>query len=129
LGNLSQYAQFQAANAMEAAAKNPGGNASEGIGMGMGFAMANQMGQMFNQQNQGGNTPPPLPGNTFFVAINGQQQGPHSLQVIQQMVQQGSVTRDTLVWKQGMAGWTKANDVSELNTLFAAAPPPLPPNN
>ena len=114
---------------MEAAAKNPGGNASEGIGMGMGFAMANQMGQMFNQQNQGGQTPPPLPGNTFFVAINGQQQGPHSLQVIQQLVQQGSVSRDTLVWKQGMAAWTKANDVTELSSLFGAAPPPLPPNS
>jgi len=129
LGNLSQYAQYQAANAMEAAAKNPGGNASEGIGMGMGFAMANQMGQMFNQQKQAGNTPPPLPGNTFFVAVNGQQQGPHSPQVIQQLVQQGTVTRETLVWKQGMAGWTKASDVSELNSFFAAAPPPLPPKN
>jgi hypothetical protein len=128
LGNLSQYAQFQAANAMEAAAKNPGGNASEGIGMGMGFAMAQQMGQMFNQQNQqGGQNPPPIPGNSYFVALNGQQQGPHSLQVIQQMVQQGSVTRDTLVWKQGMPAWTKASEAADLNSLFGAMPPPLPP--
>ena len=93
LGNLGQYAQFQAANAMEAAAKNPGGGASEGIGMGMGFAMAQQMGQMFNQQNQSaGQNPPPIPGGAvqFFVAVNGQQQGPYSMQVLQQMVQQGS---------------------------------------
>ncbi|MBA4053151.1 MAG: antifreeze protein [Marivirga sp.] len=130
LGNLSQYAQFQAANAMEAAAKNPGGGASDGIGMGMGFAMAQQMGQMFNQQNQQGpQGPPPVPGGPvqFFIAVNGQQQGPHPLQTLQQMIQQGSVSKDTLVWKQGMPAWVKASEAAELNVLFGAVPPPLPP--
>ena len=48
LGNMQQYTQFQAANALEDAANNPGdaGSAiSGGMGMGMGFAMANTMGQ------------------------------------------------------------------------------------
>ena len=115
---------------MEAAAKNPGGGAGEGMGMGMGFAMAQQMGQMFNQQNQpaGQQGPPPIPGGaSFFIAVNGQQQGPYTPQVLQQMVQQGSLTRDTLVWKQGMTAWIKASDVAELNALFGALPPPLPP--
>jgi hypothetical protein len=96
--------------------------------MGMGFAMAQQMGQMFNQQNQqqnnNTNTPPPLPG--YFVAVNGQQQGPHTQQTLQQMVQQGTLTRDSLVWKQGMQAWTKAGEVAELSVLFATMPPPLP---
>ncbi len=132
LGNLNQYTQFQAANAMEAAAKNPGGEASSGIGLGMGFAMANQMGQMFNQQNQqtpAPQGPPPVPGAQaqFFIAVAGQQQGPFSSQTLQQMLQQGSFTRDTLVWKQGMANWIKASDDTELSTLFASVPPPLPP--
>lgn len=131
LGNLNQYAQFQAANAMEAAAKNPGGDAGAGIGMGMGFAMAQQMGQAFNAQNQQQSPqgPPPLPGNNaqYFVAVNGQQQGPFNLATLQQMTQQGSLTRETLVWKQGMAGWTKASDAPDLGNLFGAIPPPLPP--
>jgi membrane protease subunit (stomatin/prohibitin family) len=131
LGNLNQYAQFQAANAMEQAAKNPGGNASEGMGMGMGFAMAQQMGQMFNQQNQQGQQqgPPPVPGAevAFYIAVNGQQQGPYNLQTLQTMIQQGSVTRDSLIWKQGMAAWTKAGDVAEVSALFGVVPPPLPP--
>ncbi len=132
VGNLNQYAQFQAANAMEAAAKNPsGGGASEGIGLGMGFAMAGQMGQMFNQnqQNQNQQSPPPLPGGNiqFFVAINGQQQGPFTLETLKQMVQSGSLKTDSLLWKQGMANWLKASDITEVNELFGAVPPPLPP--
>jgi len=129
LGNLNQYAQFQAANAMEAAAKNPGG-ANPGIELGMGMAMAQQMGQMFNQnqnqqQNQGG--PPPIPGAAqYYMAVNGQQQGPYTLQVLQQMIAQGSFTRESTVWKQGMSGWLKAGDVADLQGLFGAAPPPIP---
>jgi membrane protease subunit (stomatin/prohibitin family) len=129
IGNLNQYAQFQAANAMEAAAKNPSGNASEGIGMGMGFAMAQQMGQMFNQNQQNNNNqqPPPVPGgSSYFVAVNGQQQGPYTLAVLQGMSSQGSFTRESLVWKQGMTSWLKAGEVSELNSLFSSMPPPLP---
>lgn len=131
IGNLNQYAQFQAANAMEQAAKNGGGN--PGMEMGMGFVMAQQMGQMFNQQNQQNpqsnqQMPPPVPGVAqYFIAVNGQQQGPYTQQVLQQMVQQGTLTRDTLVWKQGMSSWSKAGDVAEINGLFAAVPPPLPP--
>jgi membrane protease subunit (stomatin/prohibitin family) len=136
LGNLSQYAQYQAANAMESAAKNQNGNASEGIGLGMGFAMANQMGQMFNQNNQNNQqnnnqqTPPPLPGNAqYFVAVNGQQQGPFTVAVLQQMAQQGTLTRESLVWKQGMQSWSKAGEVTDLSTVFGSTPPPLPPNS
>jgi membrane protease subunit (stomatin/prohibitin family) len=131
LGNLNQYSQFQAANAMEAASKNPGG-ANPGLEMGMGMAMANQMGQMFNQnqqqqQNQNQNTPPPIPGlSSYFIAVNGAQQGPFNLQVLQQMAGQGSFTRDTMVWKQGMSGWLKASEVGEMANLFAPMPPPIP---
>ncbi|NBP68660.1 MAG: SPFH domain-containing protein [Cytophagia bacterium] len=132
LGNLNQYAQFQAANAMEAAAKNPGSDAASGMGMGMGFAMAQQMGQMFNQQNQntqtGSQVPPPLPNAAaYFIAINGQQQGPLTMASLQQMLQQGTFNRETLVWKQGMSAWIKAGEVAELASLFGAVPPPLPP--
>src|SRR3954453_1181619 len=42
LGDLNRYTQFQAANAVEAAANNPGG-AGEGVGLGMGMAMGHQM--------------------------------------------------------------------------------------
>ena len=142
IGNLGAYAQFQAANAMEDAAKNPaGGAAAGGMGMGMGFAMANQMGQMFNQQQPqqpppaqqapsaaapGG--PPPLPKAVqYYVALDGQQAGPFDMAALQSYESSGRLTRDTLVWKQGMAAWTPAGQVGELSGLFGSTPPPLPP--
>ncbi len=44
LGDMGKYQQFQAANAMEAAAKNPGsGGMGDAMGMGMGVAMGQMM--------------------------------------------------------------------------------------
>jgi len=130
IGDLHKYTQFQAANAMEDAAKNPGGMAAGGMGMGMGFAMANQMGQAMNAPAQQPQTPapPPLPQTSqYHIAINGQQSGPFDLAALKQYVQNGQLTRDTLVWCQGMANWQAAAQVGELSGLFGAVPPPLPP--
>lgn len=49
-GNISQYAQFQAANSIPDAAKNPGGLAGAGIGLGAGAVMGSAFYQTFNQQ-------------------------------------------------------------------------------
>lgn len=128
VGNLQQYAQFQAANAMEAAAKNPG-SAGDGAGMAMGFVMAQQMANSLNAGGQGGGgTPPPIPGAAmFFVAVNNQQTGPFDMQTLSQQAGSGRLTRETLVWKQGMANWMAAGSVPELAGVFASVPPPLPP--
>lgn len=129
LGDLNKFAQFQAANAMEAAAANPGGGgASEGMGLGMGFAMAGQMARTLGQAAApvaGG--PPPVPSEaSYFAALSGKQAGPFALDALELKAKTGELTRDTLVWKQGMAAWTKAGDVFELAQLFAPVPPPLP---
>lgn len=136
LGDMNAYTQFQAAQAMEAAAQNPGGGASDGMGLGMGFAMANQMARSMSspqaqspQQPQAGPAgPPPIPQPAqFHVAVNGQATGPFDIASLQQQAQSGQFTRDSLVWKEGMAQWAKAGDVAELHGLFGAAPPPIPP--
>src|SRR5882724_11759336 len=49
LGDLGRYTQFQTANAIEEAAKNPGGSAGAGLGLGAGFAMGNAMANSFGQ--------------------------------------------------------------------------------
>lgn len=131
IGDLGKYAQFQAAEAMRDAAKNPSGTAGAGMGMGMGFAMANQMaGAMTQQHSSAAGGPPPIPGSSaaakFFAAIDGQQVGPLDLASLKQQVQSGRITRDTLLWREGMANWTPASQLSEAQAAFAATPPPLP---
>jgi hypothetical protein len=86
--------------------------------------MMNQMGQNMNQQQ---NTPPPPPQIQYSVSVNGQTAGPFNLQQLQQMVQNGQLTQNTHVWKQGMAAWELAGNVQELSSLFASVPPPPPP--
>jgi membrane protease subunit (stomatin/prohibitin family) len=127
IGNLDNFAKFQAAQAMEAAAKNPGGDASSGVGLGMGFAMANQLGKILaSPQEPATGSPPPLPGEVYFIGINGTKTGPFDIQTIRSDFYAGTVTGETLLWKQGMAGWEKMKTFAEFKTLLETAPPPLP---
>lgn len=100
-------------------------------GMAMGGAMGGQMAGMMNQMgqnmNQAMNTPPPPPQIQYHVSVNGQNAGPFNIQQLQQMAQNGQLTRQTYVWKQGMAGWELAGNIQELATLFGAVPPPPMP--
>jgi hypothetical protein len=63
----------------------------------------------------------------FHVAIANQQQGPFDMSALTQKAQAGLITKQTLVWKPGMANWTPAEQVAELKSLFDSVPPPLPP--
>ena len=99
-------------------------------GMMMGGAMGNQMAGMMNNMGQNmqqqQNTPPPPPTISYSVSVNGQTAGPFNLEQLQQMVQNGQLTKNTHVWKQGMAAWEIAANVEELVNLFGAVPPPPP---
>ncbi len=131
IGDLSKYTQYQAADSMTKAAENESGAAGAGIGMGMGFAMANQMMNAINNQQQtqqSHQTPPPVPPQLqFYAVINGQQAGPYDLNTLKTLIVQGQITKQTLVWRQGMATWETAEKVVELQSIFGAAPPPIPP--
>jgi membrane protease subunit (stomatin/prohibitin family) len=126
LGNLDQYAKFQAANAIPEAAANPGGLGGAGASLAAGMAMGQQMARAL-QPSAAPGTPPPLPGSSgFFLGVGGVQSGPFDLAALQAKLRDGSLTRATLVWRQGMPEWTPAERVAELAALFAAMPPPLP---
>ena len=63
----------------------------------------------------------------WFIAVNGQQQGPLSAYDIRSRVNSGEVSTDTLAWKDGMAGWVAINKIGELsNPPEAAVVPPVP---
>ena len=139
---IGAHALDQQTAVLKAGAENLGamGNIGDGGGMNaagmmtgmmMGGAMGSQMAGMMNnmgQQMQNGmNTPPPPPQANYMVSQNGQQSGPFTIPQLQQLVQQGQVTAQTYVWKQGMANWALAGQVQELAQLFMTNTPPPPP--
>jgi membrane protease subunit (stomatin/prohibitin family) len=127
LGDLNQFTKYQAANAIPEAAANPGGMGGVGAQLAAGVAIGGQMASALGAGMASQPAPPPLPATTtFFVAINGQQAGPFDLHALEAKVREGAVTRNSLVWKQGMASWTAAGSVPELAGIFTAVPPPLP---
>jgi len=102
-------------------------------GLAVGGAMGGQMASMMNVagQNiqQATSMPPPLPVVQYNVSLNGQSTGPYNMQQLQAMAQTGQLTRESYVWKPGMANWDFAANLPDLATLFAPAfqPPPPPP--
>ena len=96
------------------------------VGQNIAGAMNNIMGGI-NQQTTPGAVPPPIPVVAYHVAINGQAAGPFDMSVLAQMVADGQLTTDSLVWKNGMAQWAKAGTLDDLKVLFANAMPPIPP--
>lgn len=54
----------------------------------------------------------------YFIAINGQQQGPFTVDALRGQ----RITPDTLVWAQGMSNWMPASQVGELQPLFGVQP-------
>lgn len=65
----------------------------------------------------------------MMLYIGGQQYGPYDYKTLKSFVPTGQLTKDTLVWQQGMPAWLPAGQVPVLQGLFApAAPmPPVPP--
>ena len=86
----------------------------------------NNVGQQMTQQQQQSVTPPPIPQAVYHVAVNGQTTGPFNMQQLQQMVQNGQLTRETYVWTSGMTAWDFAGNIKELSSLFGSIPPPPP---
>jgi hypothetical protein len=59
----------------------------------------------------------------WYYLVNGEKIGPVEETVIVEMIKSGKLDRKTLVWKQGMSGWTKAEDCL---LQYFKAPPSLP---
>ncbi|MFR9534800.1 MAG: SPFH domain-containing protein [Rikenellaceae bacterium] len=136
------WGRIQSRDILSNISENPGsgGIAAAGAGLGMGMAA----GGMFNGMSQqtfspmgnaaqgqpGGAVPPPILQSQFHIYVNNQQFGPMTINDIKPHVLTGQVTKETLVWKEGMANWAPAGQVAELSVLFnpgPAVPPPVPP--
>ncbi len=126
VGDLSKYAQFQAAEAMRAAASNPGA-AGQAIGMMVGMGVGQQASPWGARPAETAAAPPPVPsGPAYHVAVDGKAAGPFSAAELQAQVASATLTRASLVWAEGMAGWQPAGEIADLAKLFSAVPPPIP---
>lgn len=96
------------------------------VGQNIAGAMNNMMGGM-NQQTAPGAVPPPIPVVAYHVVVNGQAAGPFDTATLTQMAISGQFTASSLVWKPGMAAWTRADAVDELKSVLANVMPPIPP--
>ncbi|TVQ57169.1 MAG: SPFH domain-containing protein [Rhodobacteraceae bacterium] len=127
VGDLGKYAQFQQAEAMRAAADQPGSAMGAAIGMGMGAGMGAQAAAGPWGARPHAPPPPPPPEKVWHVAEAGQTKGPFSRADLGRMAASGELKRETLVWTPGAEGWTQAADFAELAQLFTVMPPPPPP--
>ena len=127
VGDLDQYIKYQSAEAL-----GSGGSASSAMDMGMGFAMANKMADSLNTPSSSAApassqvaaaAPPPLPTETpWHVAINDQSTGPHNLVAIRELIKDGKLTNESLVWTEGMVDWAAAESIDDIKKLI---PPSL----
>ena len=102
--------------------------ASMAVGGAVGQNIAGSMNNMMSGINQpiaNNMTPPPVPAVMYHIAVNGQATGPYDMATLTQMVASGQFVASSLVWKQGMAEWVKAETVEELKDLFANSMPPI----
>lgn len=101
------------------------------VGGAVGQNIAGTMNGIMSGVNQtippiGAATPPPIPNVSYHIAINGQAAGPYDMNTLSQMALAGQLTSATLVWKNGMAQWSRADSVNELKGLFGNTMPPIP---
>ncbi|MGZ8245698.1 tubulin-like doman-containing protein [Methylomagnum sp.] len=71
--------------------------------------------------------PPPLPQYVYYLAINGQQQGPYPHAQVREWIAARQLDPALLAWREGLAAWLPLNGIPELADLFVAAPPVPPP--
>jgi membrane protease subunit (stomatin/prohibitin family) len=100
-----------------------GEDVSQGFNIsGVGQKMSSAIGNVFGGKKSK-STPPPIPTTGFYVAIDGKQKGPYDTIKLSKMISEDTLSRETLVWKEGMENWTKASDIEELLPLFTVTPP------
>ena len=99
---------------------------------GMSMSIAQQMMQTMNHAMSQMQTPHfnnvniqvPAP-KQFYALVNEIPQGPFTESELTGHIVAGRVQKTTMVWLQGMPSWMPAEQVMDVNKLFALVPPPI----
>ncbi|MGB8277213.1 MAG: DUF4339 domain-containing protein [Methylovirgula sp.] len=64
---------------------------------------------------------------SWFIASDGKQEGPFPEGQLSALIAAGRLTKDTLVWTDGMSGWQRAADIPGFGFSVPPPPPRSPP--
>ncbi len=121
IGDLHHYLEFQTAESMTS--ENSNSTAAMGASMGVGFAMADKLSKNLTQSK--GYIPEPFE-KMYYYAKEQAPIGPLSIDEIEALIREKTITADTLLWSSGMEHWIKASKMQEVESLFnLLTPPPL----
>ncbi len=71
--------------------------------------------------------PPSVPVDKYYVAIDGTPSGPFEKTTLRTMATEGTLSADTLVWKDGMVDWAEVQTLSDLASVLKVSGIPTPP--
>ncbi len=93
--------------------------------LGIGMQVFKQMPSMFDgmlpssSRQNANDVPPTIPQRSqTFLVVNDTQAGPFSDDDMLKLIKNNLISKDTLVWKSGMAEWQPASLVPDVNKLF-----------
>jgi len=62
----------------------------------------------------------------WWYSAEEKKMGPHSYEEMKALIENGTLSRRHLAWKQGFENWLPIADIGELSGAFAAIPPDIP---
>lgn len=123
------YSLERSFDVMDKAVGNENGTGAAFINAGLGFGASLNMGKHMGEHLMPSNTstPPPISiATSYFLVINGQQQGPYTEQQIREAITQNPNTLELLAWKKGMPNWQRLSTFQEFTkTNNEDCPPPI----
>lgn len=123
------YQMSRSFDILEKAASNQSGMAGAAMGIGAGIGLGNVAATLAQNMinTQSADTPPDLPKpKMYYLAIDGQKQGPFEMSMVEQKYNSHIIDDNTLVWTKGMPQWMKLSACADFNSLCSDCPPPIP---
>ena len=120
------YSLERSFDVMDKAAENESGAGAAFINAGLGLGASLNMGKQIGDQVLSNNNIPPIPQcELYYLAINGQQNGPYTKEQITVFITNDASKLSLLAWKAGMSNWMPLNTFPEFS-LRTNCPPPVP---
>jgi hypothetical protein len=101
------------------------------VEFGLSVAVAQQMVKTMNHSMTSMHIPgvmnpmAPASPSIYYAIIDGKQVGPLSDQEISRLINEKKISKETYVWKPGMARWEISGNLPDVLKLVALSPPPF----